>query len=273
MTRASGTRQRVAFTLIELLVVIAIIAVLVGILLPGLKKARDSGRMLKCQINMKQIGMASHVYARDYKDRLWTASNWADADPNPNGFTPGLLFDYVDYADFIVECPTNKRANVSGVTGGNNGFGWNRDLNFDYTMIDEIQGAQVGREIHAAYVGPSDPTPAQCPPSVVPRLTMFPALPMFVEESTPVWNQTYTDGYWGNQDQVTLRHDKGGFIAFFDGQVTLFRQRAGRFEETSEPTIEFEANDLYVSTKLSPNSWWKVSDRNQPYGWVNNPRP
>lgn len=276
MTRAAmrDGRRWSAFTLIELLVVIAIIAVLVGILLPGLKQARDSARTLKCKVNCKQIGTAAQLYARDYHDQVWTASNWADLYPgNDPRFEPGLLFDYVQYADFVVECPTNKRANRNGGGGGMNGFGWNRDLNFDYTMFDEIQGAQIGRAIYAAYVAPSDPTPAQCPPSAVDHLTMFQGVPLFVEESTYVYNDQYVDGWWGNQDQVTLRHDKGGHIAYLDGSVGLFKQRQGHNQEISEPTIEFEANDVYVSTKLKRNSWWKVSDRNQPYGWVNNPRP
>lgn len=275
MTRIQGATRRSGFTLIELLVVIAIIAVLVGILLPGLKKARDSGRILKCQINMKQIITAAHTYAPDYKDQIWPAATWADRYPgNDPRFEPGILFDYVQYADFVVECPTNKRARTNGSTGQPNGFGWDRDLNFDYTMMDETEGAQVGRAIYAAYVLPSDPTPRWCPPAVVQHLTMFPALPIFIEESTPVYNQQFVDGWWGNQDQVTLRHEKGGHIGYLDGQVGLFKQRAGHLEDVSEPTIEFEANDVYVSTKLKANSWFKVSDPPTPnrWGWINNPR-
>jgi prepilin-type processing-associated H-X9-DG protein/prepilin-type N-terminal cleavage/methylation domain-containing protein len=62
MQRVSKSRRYGAFTLIELLVVIAIIAALIALLLPAVQAAREAARRAQCLNNLKQIGVAMHLY-------------------------------------------------------------------------------------------------------------------------------------------------------------------------------------------------------------------
>jgi len=79
--RVAGTPLR-GFTLVELLVVIGIIAVLVGILLPALGRARERARRTNCLSNLRTLGQSMFMYANAHKDRL------------PNGNPVGVYTDY-----------------------------------------------------------------------------------------------------------------------------------------------------------------------------------
>jgi len=103
-------RRRPGFTLVELLVVIGIIALLVGILLPALGRARQQANSLWCQSNLRQMGMAIRMYADDFGDRLPIYYWDGTGSPNNSGAT--------DWAYLIL--PYLGKAGANGTYSGAN---------------------------------------------------------------------------------------------------------------------------------------------------------
>ena len=125
----SGNSAVAAFTLIELLVVVAIIAILMAMLIPGLRGAREQARSVKCASNLRQFGTAFQMYAnsnRDYAMPLayfdvWPFTYWWGTD-TPDGIqhATGFTWPYLGSApgdSSIFECPTQRHGTYEHLQG------------------------------------------------------------------------------------------------------------------------------------------------------------
>jgi len=95
-------RRIKGFTLVELLVVMAVIAILAGMLVPALGKAREQGRRTSCMNNLKQIGLAVAIYRLDYNEAFPSSLDLLYNSTDP-------ITGYIDNLKIFV-CPSTGNA-------------------------------------------------------------------------------------------------------------------------------------------------------------------
>jgi hypothetical protein len=202
------------------LVVIGIIAILMGILLPVLAKARESATDVKCKSNLRQLMTGAMLFANEHKGAL--PGNWFDyirADPDQRDFLfgssrsyldapqQGTLFRYVNSSYEMYLCPQKTQAEV-GIQGPDYSNG-----RFDYVAFLVWTGAKTSRvPADATFMYPNGKT------SLVPT-------PIFCEESSMTLNRTNLEGGHANTDSLGVHHRGGSNYVSVDGSVHRFVPR------------------------------------------------
>ena len=128
--------KKKGFTLIELLVVVSIIAILAGMLLPALARAREQARRIECMSNLRQLGVACHMYATDWNESF--------PDEITNVLFAKQLADngYVDAGGIFV-CPSSADTAIAITKGGDHTFQSTNISYFYHHSLTESSGSDT----------------------------------------------------------------------------------------------------------------------------------
>ena len=157
MRTVPSRRHGGGFTLVELLVVIGIIAILIGVLLPSLSRAREAANKTKCLSNIRQVGLAMLMYQQDWHGYFPTAARWNPVTTTTSFGTAGPNQEAV--SDFVYW--ENYKAN------------WLRPSEQGIAFLNQAKDQQLGALVH--YMGNTfSPAVWVCPDDDPKTHQMFP---------------------------------------------------------------------------------------------------